>query len=76
MSFEYTLKSHEDIGYSNWFKTIKSEYDDFYYNHYRESERLAFLNEHLKKQHARFLYGCTLSFDSKAHYFWFILKWT
>jgi hypothetical protein len=78
MSFNYQLKSHQDIGYSNFFDTFRKEYDDMYYNIYDKGVLYDFIDLKLapfKAKTGRDTALGTLIFDTEAHFHWFLLRW-
>lgn len=79
MLFKYTLKSHYDIGYNNFFDTFRFEYE-LLYRMYDDVDMLdKLINHHLKPYNAflqRQPNDNNLFFQSEQDFQRFILTWT
>jgi hypothetical protein len=78
MSYRYHLKNHNDIGYSNFFDTIREEYNQAWLS---KSDKLStiqqLVNDRLKPFNARVDQDEAgyLIFESEDDFNWFVLRW-
>ena len=75
MNYTYTLKSHTDIGFSNFFDTFRDEYNELY--HQSRSERRQYIDNKLSEFNASTsMNDGELIFKSEADFTWFLLRWS